>query len=70
MPGVGPYAATKAAIEVLSNTLAQELGSRGITVNALHPGPVDTDMMRNYTAGNPGVAAYMTNISPMKRMVC
>jgi 3-oxoacyl-[acyl-carrier protein] reductase len=38
IPGYGPYAATKAAIEVLSNTLAQELGSKGITVNAVHPG--------------------------------
>jgi 3-oxoacyl-[acyl-carrier protein] reductase len=36
--GYGPYSATKAAIEVLSNTLAQELGSKGVTVNAIHPG--------------------------------
>jgi NAD(P)-dependent dehydrogenase (short-subunit alcohol dehydrogenase family) len=36
--GIGAYAATKAAIEVLANTLAQELGSKGITVNTLHPG--------------------------------
>lgn len=42
LPGVGPYAATKAAVEVLSNTLAQELGSRGITVNSIHPGGTDT----------------------------
>jgi 3-oxoacyl-[acyl-carrier protein] reductase len=37
-PGYGPYASTKAAVEVLANTLAQELGSKGITVNTIHPG--------------------------------
>lgn len=38
------YAMTKGAIEVLSYTLAQALGSRGITVNTVTPGVVDTDM--------------------------
>jgi NAD(P)-dependent dehydrogenase (short-subunit alcohol dehydrogenase family) len=37
-PTCGPYAATKAATEVLANTLAQELGGKGITVNTIHPG--------------------------------
>jgi 3-oxoacyl-[acyl-carrier protein] reductase len=37
-PGYGVYASTKAAAEVLANTLAQELGSKGITVNTIHPG--------------------------------
>jgi 3-oxoacyl-[acyl-carrier protein] reductase len=38
VPGMGVYSATKAAVEVLANTLAQELGSKGITVNSIHPG--------------------------------
>lgn len=41
-PGYGIYAATKAAIEALTHVLAKELGSRGITVNAISPGPVET----------------------------
>jgi NAD(P)-dependent dehydrogenase (short-subunit alcohol dehydrogenase family) len=41
---IGPYAATKVAVEVLANTLAQELGSKGITVNTIHPGGTDTDV--------------------------
>jgi 3-oxoacyl-[acyl-carrier protein] reductase len=37
-PNYGVYASTKAAIEVLANTLAQELGGKGITVNTIHAG--------------------------------
>ncbi|MET7465146.1 SDR family oxidoreductase [Nonomuraea sp. NPDC005501] len=39
-----PYAMSKAAIEVLSRSLAQVVGERGITVNAVAPGPTVTDM--------------------------
>ncbi|MBZ9978288.1 SDR family oxidoreductase [Mesorhizobium sp. BR-1-1-10] len=41
-PGYGVYAATKAAIEAMTYILAKELGARGITVNAVAPGPVET----------------------------
>jgi NAD(P)-dependent dehydrogenase (short-subunit alcohol dehydrogenase family) len=43
-PGMTSYAASKGAIEVLTLTLAQTLGSRGITVNAVSPGTVETDI--------------------------
>ena len=43
-PGYGVYAATKAAVEAMTHILAKELASRGITVNAVAPGPVGTDM--------------------------
>lgn len=42
-PAYGLYAATKAAIEALTHVLAKELGPRGITVNAISPGPVETE---------------------------
>ncbi|MDX6314136.1 MAG: 3-oxoacyl-[acyl-carrier protein] reductase [Streptomyces sp.] len=42
-PGVGVYAATKAAVESLGLALSRELGSRKITVNAVLPGLVNTD---------------------------
>ncbi|WP_211091467.1 SDR family oxidoreductase [Pseudothauera rhizosphaerae] len=45
-PGYSVYAATKAGLEALTATLAKELGGRGIRVNAVAPGPTDTDMLR------------------------
>jgi len=44
------YAATKGGIEALTRSLAQELGSRGITVNAVAPGFIETDMTRELSA--------------------
>ncbi|SEF28132.1 NAD(P)-dependent dehydrogenase, short-chain alcohol dehydrogenase family [Amycolatopsis pretoriensis] len=43
-PGMALYATSKAAMVGLTKALARELGSRGITVNLVHPGPTDTDM--------------------------
>jgi len=45
-PGQSNYAASKAAAEGFSRSLAREIGSRGITVNAVAPGFIDTDMTR------------------------
>jgi 3-oxoacyl-[acyl-carrier protein] reductase len=45
MPGELAYAATKGAIEAFTVTLAAEVGRRGITVNAVNPGPTDTGWM-------------------------
>jgi 3-oxoacyl-[acyl-carrier protein] reductase len=46
-PRMAPYAASKAALELLGRVAAYELGERGITVNAVLPGATDTDMFRD-----------------------
>jgi len=42
-PGLAAYAMTKGAIASLTKGLARELGARGITVNNVQPGPIETD---------------------------
>jgi len=49
-PGQANYAAAKAGIVGMSKSLAQELGSRNITVNCVAPGFIDTDMTRALSA--------------------
>jgi 3-oxoacyl-[acyl-carrier protein] reductase len=44
--GISAYAASKAAVEVLVRSLAKELAPRRVRVNAVAPGPVDTDLFR------------------------
>ena len=43
-PGLVAYSATKGAVKIFSQALARELGSRGITVNNVQPGPIDTEL--------------------------
>ena len=43
-PGLVAYAATKGAIKMFAQGLAREVGDRGITVNNIQPGPIDTDL--------------------------
>jgi 3-oxoacyl-[acyl-carrier protein] reductase len=43
-PGLVPYAATKGAVKMFTQALSREVGSRGITVNNVQPGPIDTEL--------------------------
>src|SRR5271156_469099 len=43
-PGLVPYAATKGAVKMFTQALSREVGSRGITVNNIQPGPIDTEL--------------------------
>jgi 3-oxoacyl-[acyl-carrier protein] reductase len=43
-PGLVSYSATKGAVKIFTQALSRELGSRGITVNNVQPGPIDTDL--------------------------
>jgi 3-oxoacyl-[acyl-carrier protein] reductase len=44
LPGMAPYSATKGAVKMFTQGLARELGARGISVNDVQPGPIDTDL--------------------------
>jgi 3-oxoacyl-[acyl-carrier protein] reductase len=66
VPGGGPYTATKAAVESLVRSLAKELAGRQVRVNAVAPGPVDTDLFR---AGKTDEAkARSAALSPLGRI--
>ncbi|MBN3723377.1 SDR family NAD(P)-dependent oxidoreductase [Burkholderia sp. Ac-20379] len=66
VPGVGPYSATKAAVECLVRSMAKELAARRVRVNAVAPGPIDTDLFR---AGKTDEAkARSAAMSPLNRI--
>ncbi|MFZ2099981.1 MAG: SDR family oxidoreductase [Oricola sp.] len=65
-PGLGPYSATKGAVECLIRSMSKELAGRGVRVNAVAPGPVDTDLFR---AGKDEAAvARSAAMSPFNRV--
>ncbi len=49
-PGLVPYSATKGAVKMFTQGLSREVGTRGITVNNIQPGPIDTEL--NPAAGD------------------
>jgi 3-oxoacyl-[acyl-carrier protein] reductase len=66
VPGTGPYAATKAAVESLVRAMSKELSGRGVRVNGVAPGPVDTDL---FNAGKTEeVKQRMAAFSPLNRI--
>ena len=61
--GHGVLASAKAALEALTKYLAVELGPRGITVNAVNPGYVDTDSVAMYFGGDEARQAFMDELA-------
>ena len=50
VPGLVPYSGTKGAVKIFTQALSREVGNRGITVNNVQPGAIDTDL--NPAAGD------------------
>jgi 3-oxoacyl-[acyl-carrier protein] reductase len=62
----GVYAATKAAIETMSAILSKEMRGRSITVNAIAPGPVATDLFLN--GKSPELIERLAKMNPLERL--
>ncbi|MBB4840908.1 3-oxoacyl-[acyl-carrier protein] reductase [Sphingomonas kyeonggiensis] len=66
LPTYGVYIATKAAVEGLTQVLAQEMRGRGITVNAVAPGPVATELFLD--GKSPELIDRMAKMNPLERL--
>jgi len=67
IPGATAYALTKGAIDTLTRYLAAELGERGIRVNAIAPGAIDTDMAAGFIGSDEG-QARIKEMQALKRI--
>ncbi len=67
-PGYAIYASLKGAIEVLTRYLAKELGPRGISVNVLAPGPVETDFNNAGIRNNPEIKNRLSTVTALGRV--
>lgn len=62
------YAAAKAAVNSLTRTWAMELAETGVTVNAVAPGPTETEMFRRNTPSGSEAEARFLSMIPMRRL--
>jgi NAD(P)-dependent dehydrogenase (short-subunit alcohol dehydrogenase family) len=68
VPGYSVYASMKGAIEVLTRYLAKELGSCGIRVNVVAPGPIETDFNSGAIRNNPQMKGFLSSMTPLGRV--
>lgn len=68
LPGYAAYAAMKGAIEVLSRYLAKELGPRGIAVNVVAPGAIETDFGGGAVRDNAQLNAFIASQTALGRV--
>ena len=67
-PGYAAYAAAKAAVEVLTVYMAKEFGARGIAVNAVAPGAIETDFGGGAVRDNPKINRHLAGITALGRV--
>ncbi len=67
-PGYSVYASMKGAIEVFTKYLAKDAGARGITVNVVAPGPIETDFNNAAIRNNPSRKSAMASLTALGRV--
>ncbi len=68
LPGYGAYAAMKGAIETLTKYQAKEFGSRGIAVNVIAPGAIETDFGGGAVRDNAQLNQYVAGVTALGRV--
>jgi NAD(P)-dependent dehydrogenase (short-subunit alcohol dehydrogenase family) len=68
LPNIGPYNASKAALDALTRTLAVELGPAGILVNSIAPGTILTEMVEGLMTANPALREKLVQKAPLGRL--
>lgn len=67
LPGYAAYASMKGAVEVLTRYLAKELGPRGIAVNTIAPGAIETDFGNGAVRDVPEINQFIASVTAMGR---
>jgi NAD(P)-dependent dehydrogenase (short-subunit alcohol dehydrogenase family) len=67
-PGYSAYAALKGSVEVLSRYMAKELGGRGIRVNTIAPGAIETDFGGGHVRDDAGLNAVIAGMTALGRV--
>lgn len=62
------YAASKAAVHVLTKTAGTQYAAQGIRCNSIHPGPIDSEMAQAVLGANPAVLEHRLTRVPMRRL--
>lgn len=68
LPNIGPYNASKAALDAMTRTLAVELGPHGVLVNSVAPGTIATEMVADLMRANPALKERLVAKSPLGRV--
>jgi NAD(P)-dependent dehydrogenase (short-subunit alcohol dehydrogenase family) len=68
LPNIGPYNASKAALDALTRTLAVELGPAGVLCNSVAPGTIATEMVEGLMTANPALQERLVAKSPLGRI--
>jgi NAD(P)-dependent dehydrogenase (short-subunit alcohol dehydrogenase family) len=68
LPNIGPYNASKAALDALTRTLAVELGPAGVLCNSVAPGTIATEMVEGLMTANPALQQRLVAKAPLGRI--